>query len=85
MATDNVEEFGDAENTDFETVFVLAEFDCPQYQYLYKRDNRIVGPPVVLQCAMKNEVSDSKQRNQTTREESLSFHWRCWDVFMQLQ
>uniref|UniRef100_A0A674N3V1 Epithelial cell transforming 2 n=1 Tax=Takifugu rubripes TaxID=31033 RepID=A0A674N3V1_TAKRU len=55
MATDNVEEFGDAENTDFETVFVLAEFDCPQYQYLYKRDNRIVGPPVVLQCAMKDE------------------------------
>uniref|UniRef100_UPI0037E9834E protein ECT2 isoform X3 n=1 Tax=Semicossyphus pulcher TaxID=241346 RepID=UPI0037E9834E len=55
MITDNVEEFGDGENTDFETVFVLTNFDSPEYSYLYKRDNRIVGPPVVLHCAAKEE------------------------------
>lgn len=62
MTTDRVEEFGDTENTDFETVFVLPDFDSAQYHYLYKRDHRIVGPPVVLQCAMKQEVSDSDER-----------------------
>ncbi|XP_060887238.1 protein ECT2 isoform X2 [Labrus mixtus] len=55
LITDSVQEFGDGENTDFETVFVLTDFDCPEYSYLYKRDNRIVGPPVVLHCAAKDE------------------------------
>ncbi|KAG7237412.1 hypothetical protein INR49_032403, partial [Caranx melampygus] len=55
IMTDNAQEFGDEENTDFETVFVLADFDSPDYSYLYKRDNRIVGPPVVLHCASKEE------------------------------
>ncbi|XP_035508570.1 protein ECT2 [Morone saxatilis] len=55
IITDNVQEFGDGENTDFETVFVLTEFDSPDYSYLYKHDNRIIGPPVVLHCAAKEE------------------------------
>uniref|UniRef100_A0A668ANL4 Epithelial cell transforming 2 n=1 Tax=Myripristis murdjan TaxID=586833 RepID=A0A668ANL4_9TELE len=55
IMTDSVQEFGDGENTDFETVFVLADFDSPDYSYLYKRDNRIVGPPMVLHCAAKEE------------------------------
>ncbi|XP_075997610.1 protein ECT2 isoform X3 [Genypterus blacodes] len=55
IITDSVQEFGDGENTDFETVFVLTDFDSPDYNYLYKRDNRIVGPPVVLHCAAKEE------------------------------
>ncbi|XP_072246314.1 protein ECT2 isoform X2 [Leuresthes tenuis] len=55
MSTDNVQEFGDGESTEFETVFVLTAFDTPDYNYLYKRDNRIVGPPVVLHCAAKEE------------------------------
>ncbi|XP_041790911.1 protein ECT2 isoform X2 [Chelmon rostratus] len=55
IITDNVQEFGDGENTDFETVFVLTDFDSPDYSYLYKRDNRIIGPPVVLHCATKEE------------------------------
>ncbi|XP_041861527.1 protein ECT2 isoform X2 [Melanotaenia boesemani] len=55
IKTDKVEEFGDGENADFETVFVLTEFDSPEYDYLYKHDNRIVGPPVVLHCAAKKE------------------------------
>ncbi|XP_036970914.1 protein ECT2 isoform X3 [Acanthopagrus latus] len=55
IITDNVQEFGDGENTEFETVFVLTNFDSPDYSYLYKRDNRIIGPPVVLHCAAKEE------------------------------
>lgn len=55
IMTDNVQEFADGENTDFETVFVLKDFDSPDYSYLYKRDNRIVGPPVVLHCAAKED------------------------------
>uniref|UniRef100_A0A3Q1GSW5 Epithelial cell transforming 2 n=1 Tax=Acanthochromis polyacanthus TaxID=80966 RepID=A0A3Q1GSW5_9TELE len=55
IMTDNIQEFADGENTDFETVFVLKDFDSPDYSYLYKRDNRIVGPPVVLHCAAKEE------------------------------
>lgn len=57
IMTNNIQEFGDGENTDFETVFVLTDFDSPDYSYLYKRDNRIVGPPVVLHCAAREEVS----------------------------
>ncbi|XP_031430901.1 protein ECT2 isoform X1 [Clupea harengus] len=53
--TDNVKEFGDGENAEFETVFVLTDFKSPDYDYLYKNDNRIVGPPVVLHCAAKEE------------------------------
>lgn len=55
IKTDNVREFGDGENTEFETVFVLPDFDSADYSYLYKHDNRIIGPPVVLHCAGKDE------------------------------
>ncbi|XP_053285939.1 protein ECT2 isoform X2 [Pleuronectes platessa] len=55
IMSENVQEFGDEEGTDFETVFVLTDFDSPDYSYLYKRDNRIIGPPVVLHCAAKEE------------------------------
>lgn len=68
MSTDTVEEFAEAENTLFETVFVLADFDSPQYQHLYKRDNRIMGPPAVLHCALKQEVSRYKHTHTHTKE-----------------
>ncbi|CAI5638941.1 unnamed protein product [Oreochromis niloticus] len=55
IMTDSVQEFGDGENTEFETVFVLTDFDSPEYNYLYKHEHRIVGPPVVLHCAAKDE------------------------------
>ncbi|XP_047231553.1 protein ECT2 isoform X4 [Girardinichthys multiradiatus] len=55
IKTDNVQEFEDGDNTDFETVFVLTDFNSPDYTYLYEHDNRIVGPPVVLQCAATEE------------------------------
>lgn len=59
IKTDNVREFGDGENTEYETVFVLKDFQSPDYSYLYKNDNRILGPPVVLHCAGKGEVRKS--------------------------
>ncbi|XP_059922631.1 protein ECT2 isoform X2 [Gadus macrocephalus] len=55
LMTDSVQEFADGENAEFESVYVLASFDSPDYSYLYKRDNRIVGPPVILHCAAKEE------------------------------
>ncbi|KAM9480430.1 protein ECT2 isoform 3-T3 [Salvelinus alpinus] len=55
IKTDDVKEFGNGENTEFETVFVLTDFASPDYSYLYKHDNRIVGPPVVLHCAGREE------------------------------
>lgn len=56
VKTDNVREFGDGENAELETVFVLADFKSPDYSYLYRNDNRIVGPPVLLHCAQRKEV-----------------------------
>uniref|UniRef100_A0AAR2KIU6 Epithelial cell transforming 2 n=1 Tax=Pygocentrus nattereri TaxID=42514 RepID=A0AAR2KIU6_PYGNA len=55
IKTDNVKELGDGENAEFETVFVLKDFQSPDYSYLYKNDNRILGPPVVFHCAGKGE------------------------------
>ncbi|XP_066564909.1 protein ECT2 isoform X2 [Amia ocellicauda] len=55
IRTDNVKEFGEEESAEFETVFVLTDFKNPDYTYLYKHDNRIIGPPVVLHYAMKQE------------------------------
>ncbi|KAL6469130.1 hypothetical protein MHYP_G00226540 [Metynnis hypsauchen] len=55
IKTDNVRELGDGENAEFETVFVLKDFQSPDYSYLYKNDNRILGPPVVFHCAGKGE------------------------------
>ncbi|KAJ8274683.1 hypothetical protein COCON_G00093080 [Conger conger] len=37
------------------TVFVLTDFSSPEYGYLYGNGSRIVGPPVVLQCARAEE------------------------------
>ncbi|XP_008406051.1 protein ECT2 isoform X4 [Poecilia reticulata] len=55
IKTDNIQGFADRDNTDFETVFVLTDFSSPDYTYLYKHESRIVGPPVVLRCAAKEE------------------------------
>ncbi|XP_061095254.1 protein ECT2 [Conger conger] len=55
LKTDDVREFGDGENAEFESVFVLTDFTSPDYSYLYKKDNRIIGPPVLLHCAAREE------------------------------
>ncbi|XP_026852745.2 protein ECT2 isoform X1 [Electrophorus electricus] len=51
LKTDNVREFGDGEIAEFETVFVLKDFQSPDYSYLYRSESRVVGPPVLLRCA----------------------------------
>ncbi|XP_057688968.1 protein ECT2 [Corythoichthys intestinalis] len=55
IITNDVREFKDEENTDYETVFVLDDFKSADYHDLYQRDNRIIGPPVVLHCVLKEE------------------------------
>ncbi|XP_051967038.1 protein ECT2-like isoform X1 [Xyrauchen texanus] len=55
IKTDNVRDFGDGENCEFETVFVLKDFQAPEYSSLYKNDSRILGPPAVMYCASKGE------------------------------
>ncbi|XP_069753011.1 protein ECT2 isoform X2 [Narcine bancroftii] len=40
---------------EFETIFVLEEFDGQPYGTLCKMYTRILGPPVVLRCARKGE------------------------------
>ncbi|XP_075426888.1 protein ECT2 isoform X6 [Ascaphus truei] len=55
LKTDSVEEFGDADSPEFETVFVLSDFQHPSYRYLYKADCRVLGPPIILYCAQKGE------------------------------
>uniref|UniRef100_A0A673ISZ6 Epithelial cell transforming 2 n=1 Tax=Sinocyclocheilus rhinocerous TaxID=307959 RepID=A0A673ISZ6_9TELE len=55
IKTDNVRDFGDGENCEFETVFVLIDFQAPEYSFLYKNDNRILGPSAVMHCASKGE------------------------------
>uniref|UniRef100_A0A8C9T2R6 Epithelial cell transforming 2 n=1 Tax=Scleropages formosus TaxID=113540 RepID=A0A8C9T2R6_SCLFO len=51
----NVQEVGDRENAEFETVFALTDFEGPDFEYLYKNDHRIVGPPALLHCAGTQE------------------------------
>ncbi|XP_048028113.1 protein ECT2 isoform X3 [Megalobrama amblycephala] len=55
IKTDNVRDFGDGENCEFENVFVLKDFQAPEYSFLYKNDSRILGPPAVMHCASKGE------------------------------
>ncbi|XP_038133903.1 protein ECT2 isoform X7 [Cyprinodon tularosa] len=53
IKTDDVQGFEDG--ADYETVFVLPDFNSADYSYLYKQEQRIVGPPFVLHCAAKEE------------------------------
>ncbi|XP_051529378.1 protein ECT2 isoform X3 [Myxocyprinus asiaticus] len=55
IKTDNVRDFGDGENCEFETVFVLKDFQAPECSFLYKNDSRILGPSAVMYCASKGE------------------------------
>lgn len=41
----------------YDTIFVLDAFEGDIYEKLYKKDNRVMGPNVFLQCANQNEVS----------------------------
>ncbi|KAH1164983.1 protein ECT2 isoform X8 [Mauremys mutica] len=52
---ESVEEFGDSESPEFETVFVVADFQDSILENLCKFDCRVLGPPIVLHCAQKGE------------------------------
>ncbi|XP_042299989.1 protein ECT2-like, partial [Sceloporus undulatus] len=55
IKTETVDEYQDSESLEFETIFVVADFQHSVFNELYKADCRILGPPVVLQCARKGE------------------------------
>ncbi|XP_067392621.1 protein ECT2 isoform X2 [Emydura macquarii macquarii] len=52
---ESVEEFGDSESPEFETVFIVADFQNSILDNLCKFDCRVLGPPIVLHCAKKGE------------------------------
>lgn len=56
MKTDTVEELGDFDSPEFETVFVVSEFQDSLFNNLCKADCRVIGPPIVLHSAQKGEV-----------------------------
>ncbi|NXO82536.1 ECT2 protein, partial [Sitta europaea] len=55
IKTDTIEELGDCDSPEFETIFVVSDFQAPIFSNLCKADCRVVGPPVVLHCAQKGE------------------------------
>ncbi|KAM4695432.1 protein ECT2 isoform 1-T2 [Discoglossus pictus] len=55
LKTDSVEEFLNSDSPEFETVYVISEFQNPSYRYLYKADCRVLGPPIILYCAQRGE------------------------------
>ncbi|XP_057886963.1 protein ECT2 [Melospiza georgiana] len=55
IKTDTIEELGDSDSPEFETVFVVSDFQAPIFSNLCKADCRVIGPPVVLHCAQKGE------------------------------
>ncbi|XP_057225368.1 protein ECT2 isoform X1 [Malurus melanocephalus] len=56
IKTDTIEELGDADSPEFETIFVVSDFQAPIFTNLCKADCRVIGPPVVLHCAQKGEA-----------------------------
>uniref|UniRef100_A0A8D1EDY6 Protein ECT2 n=1 Tax=Sus scrofa TaxID=9823 RepID=A0A8D1EDY6_PIG len=52
---ESVEEFKSLDSPEFENVFVVMDFQDSVFNELYKTDCRVIGPPVVLNCAHKGE------------------------------
>ncbi|XP_058667883.1 protein ECT2 isoform X2 [Ammospiza nelsoni] len=55
IKTDTIEELGDSDSPEFETIFVVSDFQAPIFSNLCKADCRVIGPPVLLHCAQKGE------------------------------
>ncbi|NXO64973.1 ECT2 protein, partial [Phainopepla nitens] len=55
IKTDTIEELGDSDSPEFETIFVVSDFQAPIFSNLCKADCRVIGPPVVLHCAHRGE------------------------------
>nr|XP_055164407.1 protein ECT2 isoform X2 [Nyctereutes procyonoides] len=52
---ESLEEFEGLDSPEFENVFIVTDFQDSVFNELYKMDYRIVGPPVILNCAQKGE------------------------------
>ncbi|XP_053246548.1 protein ECT2 isoform X13 [Podarcis raffonei] len=55
IKTDSVEEYKNSDSPEFETIFVIADFQDSIFNDLHKADCRVLGPPIVLHCARKGE------------------------------
>ncbi|NXX89000.1 ECT2 protein, partial [Centropus bengalensis] len=55
IKVDTIEELGDADSPEFETIFIISDFQDPIFNNLCKADCRVMGPPAVLRCAQKGE------------------------------
>ncbi|NXL82024.1 ECT2 protein, partial [Leptocoma aspasia] len=55
IKTDTIEELGDCDSPEFETIFVVSDFQAPVFSKLCKADCRVIGPPVLLHCAQRGE------------------------------
>ncbi|KAF1489865.1 Protein ECT2, partial [Megadyptes antipodes antipodes] len=55
IKTNTIEELGDSDSPEFETIFVISDFQDSIFNNLCKADCRVIGPPVVLHCAQKGE------------------------------
>uniref|UniRef100_A0A8C0PER4 Protein ECT2 n=2 Tax=Canis lupus familiaris TaxID=9615 RepID=A0A8C0PER4_CANLF len=53
---ESLEEFEGLDSPEFENVFIVTDFQDSVFNELHKMDHRIVGPPVILNCAQKGEV-----------------------------
>ncbi|KAM9696164.1 protein ECT2 isoform 5-T7 [Dama dama] len=52
---ESVEEFKSLDSPEFENVFIVMDFQDSVFNELYKADCRVIGPPVVLNCAENGE------------------------------
>ncbi|XP_038302023.1 protein ECT2 isoform X2 [Canis lupus baileyi] len=52
---ESLEEFEGLDSPEFENVFIVTDFQDSVFNELHKMDHRIVGPPVILNCAQKGE------------------------------
>ncbi|XP_042812540.1 protein ECT2 isoform X4 [Panthera tigris] len=52
---ESVEELESMDSPEFENVFIVMDFQDSVFNELYKTDHRIIGPPVILNCAQKGE------------------------------
>ncbi|XP_064441325.1 protein ECT2 isoform X3 [Mirounga angustirostris] len=52
---ESLEEFESLDSPEFENVFIVMNFQDSVFNELHKTDYRIIGPPVILNCAQKGE------------------------------
>ncbi|XP_032080862.1 protein ECT2 isoform X3 [Thamnophis elegans] len=55
LKMESMKTWDDSESLEVEAVFVISDFEEPIFSNLNKTDCRILGPPVVFQCAKKGE------------------------------